>query len=213
MCYLLDDSGRSDILDEVERMAKDYKLIRRNQLQLRLLAEELICFLQKVPTEYEAAFWIEQRDDEFELHLKTQIPLGSDNRQKIGEYNPLESFDEVNGLMERLCDFFLINVKNYVNTGKNYIDISDKVTSCFCGLGILNWSFERYNKRIKDIYSDMNNGKYIDIQKKDILDKMIPAMSDEIDKSIIAQLSDDIYALMQKNNIEIIVQKKFAELV
>lgn len=236
MCYLLDEQGRCDILDEVERTGKKCNLDKKQQLQLRLLAEELICFLQTIPSEYEAVFWLEKIDNEFELHLKTEILLGNDNGSKIMQYTAAESFDEVNGMVERLVDLFIVNVKNYVKTGKNYIDISeydkndnidfsniiynqnisehdrlisDILLACFTGMGSLNWSLERYRRRLEAVSIRKCYAYDTDDTGTNIKNDIITILKSEIKKSILAQLSDDLYAIIHKNKIEIIAKKQF----
>ncbi len=199
ICYMLDEAGREDMLDAVEQTAKACDLTKKEQLQLRLTAEELMCFLFQLPGEYEASFWLEQKKDRFEIHLTVALLMGKENLKKVLKSAEQTIQDEVNGLVTALSEFFVANTAQYVWTKLLHrkerevqMDAAMK-DSCYIGLGVTNWSLERYQREI------FQNGTEIKKQ--------------ELAHSILASLSDELYLSIQQNRAEIIAVRQMRKTI
>lgn len=193
ICYMLDEAGRDDVLDAVEQTAKACELTKKEQLQLRLTAEELMCFLSQLPGEYEASFWLEQKKDRFEIHLTVALLMGKENLKKVLKAADQTIQDEVNGLVTALGEFFVANAAQYVWTKllhrkEKEVQMDPTMKdSCYTGLGVTNWSLGRYQRAV------WKNGT--------------EAQKQELAHSILASLSDEIYLSIQQNRAEIIAVK------
>ena len=64
-CYLYKKEGRDKVLREVEKTAQYCELEHEQELQLRLLAEELTGMAESITGEYKGMFWIEAEDGNF----------------------------------------------------------------------------------------------------------------------------------------------------
>ena len=61
-----------EILGEVDKATAYNGLDKRNSLRLRLLAEELIGILKKLVKDFEGSFWIENENQNYELHVELE---------------------------------------------------------------------------------------------------------------------------------------------
>jgi hypothetical protein len=61
-----------EILKEVEKVANYNNLEKRNFLRLRLLTEELIGILKVLVKELEGEFWLENNEQNYELHVELE---------------------------------------------------------------------------------------------------------------------------------------------
>ena len=198
VCYMLDEKGREDVLDAVEQTATDCHLTKKEQLQLRLTAEELMCFLAALPGEYEASFWLEQKKGRFELHLTAALLMGKENAKKVLKAADQKSEDEVNGLVTRLSEFFVQNAALYVRTKLLHQKAAEikmnrcMQDACYHGLGVTNWSLNRYREAI-GFHEDLANDT--------------PEVQ-ELAHSILASLSDELYLCIHQASAELIAIKK-----
>ena len=76
--------GFKDAICEVEKAAQ-YRggLTRKDELQLRLCAEEMLSLARSVTGEMEATFWIESEGKSFDLHLATKTVMDSEKRREL----------------------------------------------------------------------------------------------------------------------------------
>lgn len=194
VCYMLDEKGRADVLDAVEQTAEICHLTKKEQLQLRLTAEELMCFLAALPGEYEASFWLEQKKGRFELHLTAALLMGKENAKKIVEATEKRNEDEVNGLVTRLSEFFVQNAAFYVRTKLLHQRIAViemnrcMQEACYSGLGVINWSLGHYRE---ELGATKNSSE-----------------AQELAHSLLANLADELYLCIQKTSAELIAVKK-----
>ena len=72
-----------EILKEVEKCAEYTGMEKKDYLQLRLLAEELVSMLPGLLEYYEGEFWISNRGKRYALNVSVQIPFSS---QEIREH-------------------------------------------------------------------------------------------------------------------------------
>ena len=69
VCFISSDKSTFDaIFKEVEKTAHYNELSKKQTLQLRLLAEELVGMLPELLEVGSGEFWIENKDNDFELH-------------------------------------------------------------------------------------------------------------------------------------------------
>ena len=214
VCYMLDEKGREDVLDAVEQTATDCHLTKKEQLQLRLTAEELMCFLAALPGEYEASFWLEQKRGRFELHLTAALLMGKENAKKVLKAADQKSEDEVNGLVTRLSEFFVQNVALYVKTKLLHQKAAEikmnrcMQDACYLGLGVTNWSLERYREAIGlfEHASEKISGETLKDTGKETANDTPEAQ--EQAHSILASLSDELHLCIHQASAELIAIKK-----
>ena len=70
-------------LNQTGKVAAYKKLSSRNELQLRLLAEEMMGMMRSITGKADGRFWIEDRDDVYQLHLQVETRLNAEKRGQL----------------------------------------------------------------------------------------------------------------------------------
>lgn len=195
-CYLYKHKGRDLVLEEVEKTAEYCELGHKQQLQLRLLAEELVGIAEGVAGECRGIFWLEEKEKNFELHLQMEKPKESAGRETLINISSRKRNEAALGFMGKIRAFFEESMANYEELGvycaKNGIQmspVSDMFASSMTCDDTMVWTLQNYQRR------------EIDEGRKE--------KWDELERSIVANLADDVLVTMKGRHVEIVVKKKF----
>lgn len=188
--------GIEAALKEAEKTAVYEELNPKETLQLRLLAEELTGIMRAVITDFEAKFWIEAENKKMALYLEAESDLNRKEKEQLiavsksGINKPAITFM---GKIGRIFETFL---DNFEETGKYSLESGvalpyseGMVSSALTGNAIISWSLGKY----KETYP------------------FVPQEEgwDELEKSIVANLADDVVVRVGNKKAEIIIYKKF----
>ena len=91
---------------QVDKVAAYKGLSAKNALHLRLLAEEAMGLMRSITGETEGLFWIEDQDDEYELHLQVKTTLSEEERTRLLSVSSTGKNESAKGIMGRLRAFF-----------------------------------------------------------------------------------------------------------
>ena len=185
-----DASSLEILLKESEKTASYANLDKKQAIKVRLLAEELITMLPELLSFNKGEFWTECDGKSIELHVSL-VPhdnLTAKKKKKILSISSDGKNAAETGIISKIkiaVEFMLIDYENqYVSAPAFFAygvggDINARP-------GI--WSLDTYrNKAKKD-----NDEKW-----------------DELEKSIIANIADDVVVGLQENKVEITVKKTF----
>ena len=194
-CYLYKHKGRDVVLEEVEKTASYCGLSHKEQLQLRLLAEELVGIAEGVTGECKGLFWIEvENENNFELHLQMEKPGNSEGREKLIGISSRKRNEAATGLMGKIRALFEESMDNYEETGVYYAqngiciyELEDMYAACVTSGEAMTWTLRDYEKQEQE-----EDGRW-----------------DELERSIVANLADDVLVSMKGRHAEITVKKKF----
>ncbi len=75
--------GYEDVVKEVERAAQYRGLSHKEELQLRLCAEEMLSLVRSVTGEMKACFWLANEGRDFDLHLSTNTVMDKEKRDLL----------------------------------------------------------------------------------------------------------------------------------
>lgn len=178
------------MLDEAEKAAAYGGLDKKQSIRLRLLAEELIGMLPELLEYIKGEFWIESSGKAYELHLSATLDdMFSADREKLLSVSTTGENAAAKGIMGKIRVAFETMIKEYVT--------SPAITySEFYSMGLvpdpLNyysaWSLDQYKEAAKE-----NEEAW-----------------DELEKSIIANLADDVVVGIKGKQVNIVVKKNFA---
>lgn len=180
------------ILQESENVAKYNGLNQTQTLQLRLLCEEIDGMLPKIIGDFDGDFWIEFENGickmnisivlrEFTIEKKKELISVATNKKNAAE----------KGLVSKICsaieDFFL---------NEGYYESYDMIASCYhlttdlsADVGYFHiWDLEQYKNTIQE-------------ENKEAWD--------ELEKSIIASIADDVIVGVKGKKANIVIIKKF----
>ena len=196
ICYLNSKESRAAVLNEVEKTAQYCGLNHKEQLQLRLLAEELTGMVEGRIGEYEAKFWIEREQMKYELRLVLNRKLSETDENSLLKTATTNRGQIPAGMMERIGMFLDNIIKNQerkfeqtASSGITVHGMGNMYAAATQEREGVRWSLVSYTKEVK---------------KEKEPDKL-----EDLERSIIAKLADDIVVRIRGNKAEVIVEKTF----
>ena len=181
-------------LAQAEKVAVYKGLARKEALSLRLLTEEMLGLMRALTGENEGVFWIEDEDGEYRLHLRVRTRLNADERAQLLSVSSTGKNESAKGLMGRLRDFFdwgsdadlaayngpLLMPEMYETTSSPSLDWE--------------WSMVRYEDALN--------------RRMAAADPAAKEAWDELEKSVVTHVADDIRVSIRNGNVEMVILKK-----
>lgn len=200
-CYLYRKEGRDKVLREVEKTAQYCELEHEQELQLRLLAEELTGMVESITGEYKGLFWIEAEDGNFCLHLQMEKPEDEKAREQLLSISSRSANRSAkgqnaaaNGVMGKIRNLFENCMDHYeelekygIQNGMGSTTSGDLYAGCVTRTDSIVWSLKDYEMAVTEASEEW----------------------DELEKSIVVSLADDIVVNMKKGRAEITIYKRF----
>ena len=206
-----DNDNLGDIFTEVKKTASYADLDAKRALRLRLLAEELVGMLKELSADYDGEFWVENNGLNFELVTRIYVNEAMDNKTKKGFI--AVSSDKKNaaakGIMGKIRDV----VENMIYP-ENAFYMSDGALAQI---------------EIDAMLGEDKHGDTKALDAEAVVDSIMLTNSwslneyktkqrenddkepwDEIEKSIIANLADDVTVSVRGKKVEIVITKCFA---
>ena len=180
----------SVIPEEAEKTAIYNNLNEKQATRLRLLTEELICMLPELLEFGAGEFWIENEGTKYELHVAL----------KVENYFNIDR-DKVLSVSKSGKNAAATGVKNKIRIAMELMMIGYAEASMYEGVDF-------YQMGMMNEYMNYNNAWSLNQYKNETEDKK---SWDELEKSIIAKLADDVVVGIIGNNVDIVVTKDFAE--
>ena len=207
-----DADNLSDILSEVQKSASYADLDTKKTLRLRLLAEELVGMLKELSGDYAGEFWVEYEDHKFELITCIYVNEVMDNKTKKGFI--AVSSDKKNaaakGIMGKIRDV----VENMLYPETAAYSSGSALTQIEIEAMLGEGSVQKKNSDISvdDIVDDITFGDSWSLNQYKIKqrDNDNKEPWDEIEKSIIANIADDVTVSVKGKQVEIVITKYFA---
>ncbi len=187
-----------NVLHEVEKTALWVELEKKNALRLRLLAEELCGMLPGLIKNFDGEFWVEKNGDEFKLNATLHAgDMDIQTKEALLAVSKSGENEAAKGIMGKIRDVVQDMLLNSVDTsgvnlgyGANLGYMYSSPEMAATGLGTMySWSLNTY--------------------KTTATEQKIEDAIDELERSIVANLADDILVGVRGNNVEIVVKKTF----
>ncbi len=189
-------SGFNKALEQAELVAKFKNLTGKSALHLRLLTEEMMGMMHALTGRKEADFWIDDNGGVYALHLRADTLMNAELRKQLLATSKTGTNAAAKGLSGKLRDLFerimepesedfggdLLMGMNYDFTGDGFETISSAVAGV--------WSLRQYQAAAEQGSAPK-------------------AEWDELEKSVIARLADDVQIGIAGNSVEMIIVKKF----
>ena len=181
-------SSRGDEIDRVlmtaEKVAEYQTLSHKSALHLRLMAEELMNLMRAITGDVLGEFWIENKRNIYELHLKVQTLMDFSQREKLLAASKSGKNEAAKGFTGRLRSFFEpidgIPVIFGFNAEGVYTDVS--------------WSMHAYQQELQRHLEEKNTGAR--------------EAWDELEKSVLSHIADDIRVSIRGREVEMVIFKK-----
>ena len=178
-------SSREDrtdlVLDQAARMASIQKLSEKSALYLRLLSEEMMCMMRAIAGDVDGEFWIENKGPSYELHLRCNIFMDDRRRQMLLSASSSGKNEAERGFMGKLRAFFEptedLPLLSYFNADGTYSDMV--------------WSMRSYQKMLRQCVDQNREGA--------------EEAWDELEKSVVSHLADDVRVGIRGSEAEMTV--------
>ena len=177
-----------DILREVEKCTTYNGLSAKETLRVTLLAEELIGMLPNLVAGYTASFWIENSDKEYEMHAVLEAPrMSLDDRDRILAVSSTGKNAAAVGIIGRIrtaIDVMRASA-DFPETELIHYNFLDAGITPGPGAYSYLWTLESFKESAAE-----KTEKW-----------------DELEKSVIAKMADNVTVGIKGSKIEIIVTK------
>ena len=186
--------GMDQALEMTESISSENGLEKKQKLHMRLLAEELFGLLKGIAGDVEADYWIEVTGKKFDVHMKSEVQLTDEMKKQFLESSSTGENAAAKGVMGKiriLIASALLSTKEVlpmalINTAAAYQPAGGAGAS-------VDWSIVDYRNHVKKENGNNETNE----------------AWDELEKSIIANIADDVKVKILGNKVEIIVFKNF----
>ncbi len=186
-------SGMKEALDTTEALGREAGLNEKEKLRLRLLSEELFGMVKAITGEAEALYWAEREDKEFSLHLKVDTEMNKAMRRQLLSVSSSGENAAAKGFMGKLLDV--------ISTA---LSPKDEETAALLSVGMMNlgvtgssaacvWSMQQYKTQMEAVL-DLPEAR---------------EAWDELEKSIVAKLADEVSVFIRGGGVELVIDKAF----
>jgi hypothetical protein len=182
-------------LHQADFVAEYKGLSRKNALHLRLLTEEMMGIIRSITGETEGEFWIEDNDDVFQLHLRVNTTMDSEKRERLLSTSSSGKNESARGFMGRLRNFFDVEADADVAASAGPL-FSAMYSDSSTGSALdYEWSLLRYQEQLN------SRGENDPIARE---------AWDELEKSVVAHVADDVKISIRGRTVEMTIVKKMA---
>ena len=190
----MDDTSNDKALDLSRRVSQYKELSRKSTMHLRLLTEELLGMMRTVTGESNGQFWIEAEGDEYRLHLKVDTLIGSKERKELLSAASSGKNEASKTLMGRLAEFFFRGADEGIANFNNPLLASG--ASSGAALPVTDWEWSLAVSR---------NALSPKVAAKD--EAALEAW-DELEKSVVTHVADDVKVYIKGGGTEVVLIKK-----
>lgn len=169
---------------------------------INLLAEEVLCMARSMVGDFSARFWIEDEAGEYRIHLDAIADVDRDKKKELMSLSKSGKNIANKGLLAKIGGFFSDCMDNYDeamalssaadNYGYSFAAGVPAGSMMTLGASEL-WSLSRYRSGVEGEKEDKKEAK---------------EAWDELEKSVIANLADDVIVGVKDNHVTLIVVKK-----
>ena len=195
-----------DAMERTMEFADRQGLSPKEALRLRLITEELLSLFSGITdNDFMAWFWIEGDSNECEFHLLGKTEMNAEIRQRLLASSSTGRNEAAVGIMGRIRDMVATALLNSRDDDTDSADpsVSDfydagmELSSPIEGMRI--WKLTNYREAMRNA------------EDQDFLEDEEESADewDELERSIIANIADDVHVGIQKDKVEIVVFKSF----
>ncbi|MBR0208975.1 MAG: mechanosensitive ion channel family protein [Oscillospiraceae bacterium] len=191
-----------EALSMTEQFGGDRGLSKKHTLQLRLLAEELFGMMRKIVGDVKARYWLEIAGKKFELHMRSKVEMNEEMRQQL----LAASTSGENAASKSLIGRIRVMIAEALMPSRNPGELSptllppdlDEISplNAAADLEACIWSMESYKEEVKNRMDESDEAKEV---------------WDELEKSIVGKLADEVSVRIIGADVEMIVYKEFRD--
>ena len=180
-------SGIQAALTQTAEVTAYKGMTHKDALHLRLLAEEMMSMLGSIAGNVLGKFWIEDDGGIYQLHLLAETDMSADQRRQLVSAASSGRNEAHRGIMGKLRSFFEPHDDLPVFYDVGMGPTSDVVDDTA-------WSMRAYREEIE---------RYLHENRKGAADAW-----DELEKSVVAHVADDVKVSIKGRTVEMTIFKK-----
>ena len=191
--------GRDQALELAEKTGAYCGFDNKSVLRLRLLSEELIELIRSMAADLQGDFWIETSGNNVEVHLKTEIPMNLQTRNELLSVSTSGKNSAAKGIIGKIREMIASvalpddpETKSMTEQALGLLSLGYQMGSY--GSGAYSWSMSTYISQI---------------DKADFNTDEAKEAKDELEKSIVVNLADDVKVNIVNSNVEVTIYKAF----
>ena len=181
-------------LSQVDKVIAYKGLNGKGALHLRLLAEEMMGMMRSITGETEGKFWIEDEESVYQLHLQVVTRMDSGKREQLLSAASTGKNESARGLMGRLRDFFDRGADEDIVSFSSPLLLPGMYEESSTPTLDWEWSMMRYQDALS-----------FRIKENDAAAK---EAWDELEKSVVAKVADDVKVSIRGRTVEMTIIKK-----
>ena len=186
--------GLENVLSEVEKVTDYSGMQKKEALRLRLLAEELVGMLSELVKNFEGRFWIQNNENKYELHAELSVEtLSIEKKEALIAVSANKKNAAAKSFMGKIRDIvqnMLLHSEESWQDGVADIDYLYDYNTADVHY-VYAWTLDHYEKQQKERLFDSSEEW------------------DQLEKSIVAKLADDVVVGVRGKKVEIIIKKEF----
>jgi hypothetical protein len=192
--------GMDEALAATEKLGQDSGLSHKENLRLRLLAEELIGLMRGITGSVEARYQAGQEEREFTLSLSANVVLDQEMRRQLIAASSSGKNAAAKGLMGRIREMVAIVLLPRSQEPAALTNLSLGLISMGSPMGYAagedayTWSMSTYMSELQNSMNEAEDAK---------------EAYDELEKSIVANLADEVSVSIVGARVEITITKAF----
>ena len=203
--------GMAEAVDQAAAAAAYRGLAGKEKVHLRLLAEEMLGMLRQIAGETEAVFWVESEEKRFQLHLVAHPIITGEMRRELLSVSSSGKNAAAVGVMGKLRDIFerafdATEISGPEGQVTYYLqglitpegmEVADPMTLALNMTGSAtasSWSMRQYRSTVEKEKTDNAEAQ---------------EEWDELEKSIVANIADEVTVAIRGGEVEMTVYKNF----
>ena len=191
-------TGRDSAMELTEKTGAYCGLDHKSTLRLRLLSEELIGLMHSFADDLLGEFWLEAKNNTVAVHLKTSIPMDLKTRNEILSVSTSGKNAAAKGFMGSIREMISLMTLPDDPETKAMTEEAMGMMTMGCQLGThannYSWAMSTY---VASIESESEKRKEAQEAK------------DDLERSIVANLADDVTVHIIGSDVEITIYKTF----
>lgn len=200
-----DGSGMQEALALADRFAAYYQLSPRDCMHLRLLSEEAMVMVRMIAGNYRALFWLEGSENQCRIVLEFRTEMDVEKRKELIAVSTSKKNDAAQGVLGKIREIIEVGFLDYEEADQMVMNYGGDPYS-YWSMGIdpqnaaaqsmLNWSLNTYRNSLDEM---KENGRQVE------------EVWDELEKSIVANLADDVRVAIRQDKVDMTILKEFGK--
>lgn len=203
-----DLTGREEALDTAERFVSYNKLSGKDAMHLRLLTEEAICLVHGVMAGIEGKLWLEseKQDDTLicRICLTANDNVTESQENKLLSVSTSGTNENAKGILGKIRELIRISAQHHPIVNFDEVNAEDTFDDWYY-MGVPHSE----SRMIDDYYVGYWS---LDIYRKTLKESQPQSSEqwDELEKSIISNLADDVKVWLKNDTTEVVIEKRFS---